>query len=94
MNVNRVLEVRNGDTLNTLRGFLAALWEQYHPEMLLAPVEQKDRRGLAVKEIEDPAELTEVNPFAPVMSGNAASTAHQLLQEHSGRRLVMLLRPC
>jgi formate dehydrogenase subunit beta len=94
MNVNRVLEVRNGDTLNTLRGFLVAWWEQYHPDMLLAPIEQQDRRGLTVEVIEDPAKLADVNPFAPVMSGNTASVAHKLLQEHSGKRLAVMLRPC
>ncbi len=94
MNVNRVLEVREGDTVGTLRGFLAALWGQYQPDMLLAPVEQKDRRGLVSKVIEDPAELMDVNPFAPVMSGNAASTANRLLRENSGKRLAVMLRPC
>jgi formate dehydrogenase subunit beta len=62
--------------------------------MLLAPIEQQDRRGLTVKVIEDPAELADINPFAPVMSGNAASVAHRLLQEHSGKRLAVMLRPC
>lgn len=94
MNVNRVLEVRDGDTVDTLRGFLAAWWEQYQPEILLAPVEKKDRRGLTAKVIEDPEELVDVNPFAPVMSGNAASTAHRLLRENSGKRLAVMLRPC
>lgn len=94
MNVNRVIEVKDGNTINTLRGFLAAWWEQYDLDVLLAPIEQKDRRGLTAKAIDDPAELADVNPFAPVMSGNAASTAHQLLQEHSGKRLAVMLRPC
>lgn len=94
MNVNRVLEVHDGDTVDTLREFMAAWWEQYHPEMLLAPVEEKDRRGLTSKVIEDPAGLVDVNPFAPVMSGNAASTALQLLRENSDKRLAVMLRPC
>jgi formate dehydrogenase subunit beta len=94
MNVNRVLVVHDGDTVDSFRGFLAAWWEQYRPEMLLAPVEKKDRRGLMAKVIEAPAELVDVNPFAPVMSGNAASTAHRLLQENSGKRLAVMLRPC
>jgi formate dehydrogenase (coenzyme F420) beta subunit len=94
MNVNRVLEVHDGDPVDTLRGFLVAWWEQYHLEMLLAPVEQKDQRGLIAKVIEAPAELVDVNPFAPVMSENAASTANRLLQENSGKRLAVILRPC
>lgn len=94
MNVNRVLEVHDGDPVDTLRGFLVAWWEQYHPEMLLAPVEQKGRRGLVTKVIESPAELVDVNPFAPIMSGNAASTASRLIRENSGKRLAVMLRPC
>ncbi len=94
MNVNRVIEVRNGDAVSTIRGFLASWWEQYRPDALLAPVEQKDRRGLVLKVIEDPAEIAGVNPFAPVMSGNSASRANQLLQERAGGRLAVILRPC
>jgi len=94
MNVNRVIEVRNGDVVSTIRGFLASWWEQYRPDALLAPVEQKDRRGLVVRVIEDPAEIAGVNPFAPVMSGNSASRANQLLQERTGGRLAVILRPC
>jgi formate dehydrogenase subunit beta len=94
MNVSRVLEVRDGDTINTLREFLTAWWEQYQPDMLLAPIEQQDQRGLVVKVIEEPAELAGVNPFAPVMSGNAASAAYRLLQVNPGKRLAVMLRPC
>jgi formate dehydrogenase subunit beta len=94
MNVNRVLEVSNGDAVSTLRSFLADWWSEYHLDALLAPIEQKDRRGLKIKVIEDPTELSGVNPFAPIMSGNAASAASHLLQDSANKRVAVMLRPC
>jgi len=94
MKVNHILEVQNGDAVATVREFLSAWWEQYHPEALLAPVEQDDPLGVAIKVIEDSEELNRINPFAPFMPGNSASIAHQLLQEHPGNRMAVILRPC
>lgn len=94
MNVNRVLEVRNGDAVRSVRDFLGAWWEHYHPDALLAPVEGAGVRGIAMKLIEDPGELSQVNPFTPLMSGNSASQGFRLSQEHPGGHMAVLLRPC
>src|SRR5512139_1290321 len=94
MQVNHVLDVQDGDALETLRGFLAAWWDAYQPEAMLAPVEQPEKFGIAIEVIENPADLSRVNPFSPIMRSNSAREANQLLQERPGARLAAMLRPC
>jgi len=94
MIVNRVLEVRDRSAVKTLQAFLADWWDQYHLDALYAPVESGDRRGVTMQLIEDPVDLKGVNPFAPVMLGNSATTADRLIQEHQYEHLAVMLRPC
>lgn len=94
MNVYRVLEVRDGDVVSTLREFMAEWWDYYQPDVLLAPVESADRRGFRPKVINNPAELAGINPFAPVMQENAALAASRLIHDHAGEQVAVMLRPC
>src|SRR4030067_1118277 len=94
MNVNRILKVQNGDTLSALRQFLAAWWVQNDLDAMLAPVELLEFSSIAPQVIEDPAGLAVVNPFAPLMTSNAAGIANRIVQDHSDQRLAILLRPC
>jgi formate dehydrogenase subunit beta len=94
MNVNRIVEVQNGDTLGALRDFLAGWWDQYGVDAMLAPCETPDGSSIATRLITDKENLSGVNPFAPVMLSNAARTASQFLLEHPAERLIVLLRPC
>jgi formate dehydrogenase (coenzyme F420) beta subunit len=94
MQVNRILEVESGNTLQAVRNFLVAWWDQFQPLALLAPVEDRLTGNILTQLIEDPADLQRVNPFAPLMLGNAARKAYQLRQDHPGQRLGAILRPC
>lgn len=94
MQVNRILEVENGNTLQTVRNFLVAWWDEFQPIALLAPVEDPQTANIVTQLIEDPADLQRVNPFAPLLLGNAAGKAYQLRQEHPGQRMGAILRPC
>lgn len=94
MNVNRLIQVRNGEVLHALRDFLAAWWGRYSLDALLAPVEVPARSTVVTQVIEDPAGLAAVNPFAPVMLGNAAASISDYAQRYAGRRVAAILRPC
>jgi formate dehydrogenase subunit beta len=94
MNVNRVLEVRNGKTLNALRQFLTTLWEQNEFDLLLAPVESNDLSGVSIQTIEDRRDVDRINPFAPVMLSNAARFTSQSIQDRPDKRIAAILRPC
>ncbi len=94
MNVNRILEVQYGETLSALRQFLTACWVQNKLDAMLAPVELEDSSSIIPQVIEEPAGLAAINPFAPLMTSNAASIANRFVQENPDRRLAILLRPC
>jgi len=94
MNVNRVLEVEQGDTLNTVHEFLCAWWQENNIKAILAPVELSDPAGIRLEVIEEPQQLMSVNPFAPVMINNAAGEALQILENYSGTKIALILRPC
>lgn len=94
MNVNRVIEVRDGDTLNALRQFLDTLWEQNALDFLLAPLESPDRTSVSTQQIVDRRNLERVNPFAPFMASNAARFTSQEIQNNPGKKIAAILRPC
>jgi formate dehydrogenase subunit beta len=94
MQVSYILEVQNGDSLQSMRSFLSGWWQQFQPEALLAPIEDAEGSTISSRIIDDPADLARVNPFAPLMTSNAAGLANQLHQEYPGRRVGAILRPC
>ena len=94
MNINRILEVQHGDPLSALRQFLAACWVQNKLDAMLAPVELMESASITTQVIDDPAGLAAVNPFAPLMTSNAAGIANQIVQDNPDQRMGILLRPC
>lgn len=94
MNVNRVINVEDGDTVNALREFLASWWTQNKFDAILAPVERSDNSGIEMRLIEDPQGLVSVNPFAPVMVRNAARMTIEFIHDHPTIKLVAMFRPC
>ena len=94
MNVNRILHVRDEDTVKTVQDFLAAWWGQVGLDAMLAPVELPDHSAVSPQVISDPAELSNVNPFAPVMLANTATMVQDFVRDHPNLHLAVILRPC
>lgn len=94
MNVNRILHIRDGDAIKTFQEFLAAWWRCVELDAMLAPVELPDHASVAPQLITQPAELSNVNPFAPVMLTNSASLVEDFIRNHPRSRLAVILRPC
>ena len=94
MNVNRVLEVQEGNATHTAQRFLSALWQKHQLDALLAPVSVAGQAGVTARVLRHPDELVSVQPFTPVMQGNSAAAAWRFIQEEKSGRLALLLRPC
>lgn len=94
MNVNRILHVREEDPVKTLQGFLAAWWGQLGLDAMLVPVQSQDQDVVSPQVISDPAELSKVNPFAPVMLANTATLIQDFVRDHPNGHLAVILRPC
>jgi formate dehydrogenase (coenzyme F420) beta subunit len=94
MNVNRILPVRDGEVLKTFQDFLAAWWRRLELDAMLAPMELPGHAGVSPQVITDPADLCNVNPFAPVMLSNSATLVEPFVNDHPGAHLAAVLRPC
>lgn len=90
----------NGDPLMAVRGFLISLWE--HAEQfptadlagMLVPYFQPRVDGLLPLLAEDPVELAEVNPFAPLVIMNVAKRVAQISRGRPFDRFAVIVRPC
>lgn len=94
MNVNRIVHVRNDSALKTLQEFLAAWWARIELDAMLAPVQSPERIGVVPTVVSHPADLSSVNPFAPVMLSNSAHVIQNFLEDHPHSHLAVLVRPC
>jgi formate dehydrogenase subunit beta len=61
---------------------------------MLAPVQLHDHNVVSPQVISDPAELSKVNPFAPVMLANTATMIQDFVRDHPTQHLAVILRPC
>lgn len=94
MNVNRIVEVQSSGPVRAFQDFLAAWWEVYPFDAILAPSEVAGREMIATRLVRKPEDLQQVNPFAPLMLANAARTADRYVEEHPAERVGIVLRPC
>jgi len=84
----------NGDPLGAVRGFLGRLWQETGLEGMLLPRHQAETGGLVPYLAQESADLATANPFAPLVSVNAARQVAQLAREQPTARFAAVLRPC
>ena len=82
----------HGDPLGAVRGFVKTVWQAFDLDGMIAPM-----NGLAEdtgpRLIDDPDELSSLNPFAPLMPINAANLIPDLVNGDSPK-VGAMLRPC
>lgn len=94
MNVNRILHVRDGNTVKTFQDFMMGWWGRMGLDAMLAPVEATDYAGVSAQVITQAADLARVNPFAPIMLNNTASLVQRFIEDHPHSHLAVVMRPC
>jgi formate dehydrogenase subunit beta len=94
MKTNTILPVKEGDVLGALRGLLGALLENQIVDALLVPLEIGQGRSLAQTLVQDPAYLSEANPFSPVMPVSSATLVSHLTGDNPSQKVGVVLRPC
>ncbi len=83
----------HGDPLGAVRRLLHTLWREVELDGLLVP--QSDlETGAAPHILKDPSELSQVNPFRPLMMINGAKVLPEQIRQHPQDHLGVLLRPC
>ncbi|HAL60833.1 MAG TPA: formate dehydrogenase [Chloroflexi bacterium] len=94
MTMKKFLEVKEADTLATLRSFLKGLLEKEIIEALLVPLEAPSGDTVMPALVKEPARLEKANPLAPVMPVNAARLVSSLTIGKPREKIGALLRSC
>ena len=89
MNESYFIET-HGDPLGVVQNVIAAAWENYQLDHLMVSINGSSKPNL----IDSPEQLDQVNPFRPLMTGNAAKYIPAILEEQPDTRLGVVLRPC
>lgn len=93
MNSLWVLETQ-GDALGAVRAFIERVWEAAKLDGMILPV-YRDQLPFAVPELVTNAdELSQADPFVPVLSLNAAGYVSELTNKHPGMHCGVVLRAC
>jgi formate dehydrogenase (coenzyme F420) beta subunit len=93
MSTTWVLRTKS-DPLGALQNFLWKLQEQAKLQGYVLPRYQSDGQGINPELVEDPLDLYEADPFAPLVKVNAAKTVAQVDQAHPEARFGAVLRSC
>ena len=94
MTAQSILEVKNGDPLETVREFLKTLLAHGGVDALLVPLASPSAGQITPTLVRDPQRLNDANPLAPVMRVNAATVIAHLQRQGNRDRLGAVLRPC
>jgi formate dehydrogenase subunit beta len=89
----------HGDPLGAVRDFVKTIWLESGLDGMLVTINGSnpaDSLDLSVKPqfIDDPQRLSEINPFKPLMTVNAARFVPSLVLDHPQAKIGLLLRPC
>ncbi len=93
MNVNRIIQVSEGNTLNAVRTFMSSFLERNLVDALFVPQTAADDTVSAAL-ISHPEAIQRSNPFAPIMVANAARQVAEQTLRQPDRHIGAVLRPC
>jgi formate dehydrogenase subunit beta len=82
----------HGDPIGSVHRFLLSVWQQAGLDGVLVGINGSVSTRPHL--VQDRDQLVGVNPFKPLMTSNLARAVPEMLAEHSGERLGVLLRPC
>ena len=93
MKTSWILET-DGNPLGTVRQFLLELWPYASLSGMLIPVYQANGTQVKSAFVDDPGQLGQSDPFAPVISGNSAKLAPAAAVGHPKGMLGAVFRSC
>jgi formate dehydrogenase (coenzyme F420) beta subunit len=93
MKTSWILET-DGNPLTAVRQFLLELWPYAGLSGMLIPVYQVNGTQVAPTFIDDPGQLVQSDPFAPIVAGNSARQAPEAADAHPKGMLGAVLRSC
>lgn len=94
MQIHSLLNVTNGDPLGATREFLKTLLHKSVVDALLVPLQLPDADHITPSLVQDPSQLDQADPFAPVMQINGAAVIAKIQHAENPARMGAVLRPC
>ncbi len=83
-----------GDPVGTIQQFLRGVYANAGLDAMLLPVRVPGPVAVELHLIDDVEHLADADPFAPLMTVNAARIVSQYVMDHPDRRLGAVLRAC
>ena len=93
MNVNRIIEVSEGNTLSAVQEFMSSFLMRNMVDALFVPQTAADSTVSAAL-VSNPDAIKRSNPFAPIMVANAAKQVAEATVKQPDRHIGAVLRPC
>jgi formate dehydrogenase subunit beta len=93
MNVNRIIQVQEDNTLGAAQEFMSSLLTRNMVDALFVPQTGADG-AVSAALISNPDAIKRSNPFAPIMVANAAKDVAAATTRQPDRRIGAVLRPC
>ena len=93
MNVNRIIEVQEANTLSAVQEFMASFLNHTLGDALFVPQTAADGTVSAAL-VSNPDAIKRSNPFAPIMVANAAKQVAEATMKQPDRHIGAVLRPC
>ncbi len=93
MNVNRIMEVSEGNTLGAVQEFMASILNRNLVDALFVPQTAADSTVSAAL-VSNPDAINHSNPFAPIMVANAARQVAEATVKQPDRHIGAVLRSC
>jgi formate dehydrogenase subunit beta len=94
MALHKVINVRDGDPIETIREVLRIPLENSLLDSIFLPVWTEDTQHPTPELVSSPEHISSADPFAPVMFCNSASTALHQVERNLQGRIGIVLRPC
>lgn len=89
-----LLEVKEQNLLDALRGFLRDMLKSEDVSAVLAPWQLPMKNMVMPTLIQDPEQLDRVDPLSPAFPMNSAKLVSRLTRRPSGGRIAAVMRPC
>jgi len=93
MNSQWMVETQ-GDPLSTVRDLITSIWENGELSGMILSINGTQHPASKPELVHNPRRLSNVNPFKPVMTVNAARLVPEHLSNYPDQKLGALLRPC
>jgi formate dehydrogenase subunit beta len=84
----------HGDPKGTARKFLGSIWSAFNLDKMLVSLNASLTQSQLVQILYNPQQLTDINPFNPLMVINSAKYIPAFLNENPNQNLGVVLRPC